>query len=64
MLLEPKDASDVQLQFSSQRDNGINSNERILELHKAGKSNMAIAKELGLGIGEVKLVIDLYKGLR
>lgn len=40
-----------------------NSNERILELHKAGKSNMAIAKELGLGIGEVKLVIDLFEGL-
>ena len=38
-----------------------NSNERILALHKAGKSNMAIAKELGLGIGEVKLVIDLFK---
>lgn len=41
-----------------------NSNERILELHKAGKSNMAIARELGLGIGEVKLVIDLYEGLK
>lgn len=41
-----------------------NNNERILELHAAGKSNMAIAKELGLGIGEVKLVIDLYEGLR
>lgn len=40
-----------------------NSNERILELHKAGKSNMAIAKELGLGIGEVKLVIDLFEGM-
>lgn len=40
-----------------------NSNERILGLHKAGKSNMAIARELGLGIGEVKLVIDLYEGL-
>lgn len=40
-----------------------NSNDRILELHKAGKSNMAIAKELGLGIGEVKLVIDLFEGL-
>ena len=63
-LLDTKDASDMQLQFSSQRDNGINSNERILELHKAGKSNMAIAKELGVGIGEVKLVIDLYKGIR
>ena len=27
-----------------------NNNARILELHKAGKSNMTIAKELGLGI--------------
>lgn len=42
---------------------GGNNNDRILEMHNAGKSNMAIAKELGLGIGEVKLVIDLYKGL-
>lgn len=42
---------------------GRNSNERILELHNAGKSNMAIAKELGLGIGEVKLVIDLFQGI-
>lgn len=42
---------------------GRNNNERILELHNAGKSNMAIAKELGLGIGEVKLVIDLFEGM-
>ena len=34
-------------------------NRRIIEMHKAGKSNMVIARELGLGIGEVKLVIDL-----
>lgn len=45
------------------KTSGRNSNERILELHKAGKSNMAIAKELGLGIGEVKLVIDLFEGI-
>lgn len=45
------------------RTGGRNSNERILELHKAGKSNMAIAKALGLGIGEVKLVIDLFEGI-
>ena len=31
----------------------------LIEMHKAGKSNMVIARELGLGIGEVKLVIDL-----
>ena len=39
---------------------GRNSNERILELYKQGKSKVAIAKELGLGVGEVKLVIDLF----
>lgn len=42
---------------------GKNNNERILELHAMGKSNVAIAKELGLGIGEVKLVIDLFEGM-
>ncbi len=36
-------------------------NERILALHGQGKSTVAIAKELGLGVGEVKLVIGLYK---
>ena len=51
-----------ELSFSSRSPGSRNSNDRILELHKEGKSNMAIAKELGLGIGEVKLVIDLFKG--
>ena len=40
---------------------GRNNNERILELYHQGKSKVAIARELGLGVGEVKLVIDLYK---
>ena len=39
-----------------------NNNEKILELNSIGKSNVEIAKELGLGIGEVKLVIDLFRG--
>ncbi len=56
-------ASKVDLHFAGGRDSGRNNNERILELHRSGKSNMAIAKELGLGIGEVKLVIDLFKGM-
>ena len=56
-------AASVDIQFDQGKDNGRNSNERILELHKAGKSNMAIAKELGLGLGEVKLVIDLFEGV-
>jgi len=37
----------------------VSQNRQIIEMHKAGKSNMVIARELGLGIGEVKLVIDL-----
>ncbi|MCD7726645.1 MAG: DUF6115 domain-containing protein [Clostridiales bacterium] len=58
-----EDAYGVNIRFAKDKDNSRNSNERILELHKAGKSNMAIAKELGLGLGEVKLVIDLFEGM-
>jgi len=55
------DTSGIEMMFASD-SNEANSNEQILMLHKAGKSNMAIARELGLGIGEVKLVIDLFEG--
>ncbi|MBQ8591474.1 MAG: hypothetical protein IJ485_01815 [Lachnospiraceae bacterium] len=57
------DKAEVDINFTADDDNGRNNNDRILALHKAGKSNMAIAKELGLGIGEVKLVIDLFEGM-
>lgn len=43
------------------KDTETNNNEQILNLYKQGKSTIAIARELGLGVGEVKLVIDLYK---
>ena len=39
-----------------------NNNDKILRLHKQGMSSVDIAKELGLGVGEVKLVINLFKG--
>lgn len=39
-----------------------NNNKKILDLHAGGMSNVDIAKELGIGIGEVKLVIDLFRG--
>ena len=39
-----------------------NHNDEILERHQAGMSDVEIAKELGLGLGEVKLDIGLYKG--
>lgn len=39
-----------------------NNNDRILRMYREGRSNVEIAKELGLGVGEVKLVINLFKG--
>lgn len=39
-----------------------NSNTQILALYSQGKSIMEISKLLGLGQGEVKLVINLFKG--
>lgn len=37
-----------------------NNNKAILDLYNNGKTNIEIAKTLGLGMGEVKLVIDLF----
>lgn len=51
---------EIEVQFDVANNGNLNNNEKILALHKAGKSNIAIAKELGLGMGEVKLVIDLF----
>ena len=44
--------------------NGLNSNSnsQILALYAQGRTVVEISKLLGLGQGEVKLVIDLYKG--
>ena len=40
---------------------GGNSNDRILALYRQGFDTVSIAKSLGLGVGEVKLVIDLFQ---
>lgn len=60
---DPVSAVATEVEVTLNADGKRNNNDRILEMHNAGKSNMAIAKELGLGIGEVKLVIDLFEGL-
>lgn len=39
-----------------------NSNDIILKMYRDGDNVINIAKQLGMGVGEVKLVIDLYKG--
>ena len=38
------------------------SNTEILKLYKKGNSILNIAKQMGIGQGEVKLIIDLYSG--
>lgn len=60
---DPASAVTTEVEVTLNADGKRNNNDRILEMHTAGRSNMAIAKELGLGIGEVKLVIDLFEGL-
>ncbi|WP_416389639.1 DUF6115 domain-containing protein [Roseburia intestinalis] len=35
---------------------------RILEMRKKGMQSVEIAKALGVGLGEVNLVLGLYKG--
>lgn len=39
----------------------LNHNQLILEKYKEGKSAIEIARELGLGVGEVRLVIGLFR---
>lgn len=56
MIMQPE------VHLTEEDDIGENSNGRILQLHKEGKTHMQIAKELGLGMGEIKLVVDLFEG--
>ena len=59
-LIQPENSPEIGFMGETVQE-GQNNNEKILEMHRQGKSTVAIARELGLGVGEVKLVIDLYK---
>lgn len=48
--------------LSADEDEAGNHNDRILELCRQGMTDVDIARQLGLGLGEVRLVIGLYKG--
>lgn len=60
------DDSIAENQAEENNDNYVkevdSSRDVILEMHKSGLSILEIAKNLGLGVGEVKLVVDLYQG--
>ena len=38
----------------------LSTNDKILKMHSEGKSVMEISKELGMGQGEVQLILGLY----
>lgn len=52
----------IQEEAKAAAEGDSNKNEMILTRHKNGMPDVEIARELGLGLGEVKLVIGLYKG--
>ena len=39
----------------------VNRNEKVRAMHRDGITNVEIAKSLGMGVGEVNLIIDLYE---
>ncbi len=55
-LSEHQDTTEEQ-----QKGEQLNHNQMILEKYKEGKSAIEIAKALGLGVGEVRLVIGLFR---
>ena len=57
--LDESIAEEENTEFEQQTDS---SREVILEMHKSGLSTLEIAKHLGLGLGAVKLVVELYQG--
>ncbi|MBE5940524.1 MAG: hypothetical protein E7266_09020 [Lachnospiraceae bacterium] len=68
---QPQDIDDMIADISGDsadepimKNDSVNNNQRILELYNKGLSNIEIAKELGLGIGEVKLVISLFNSTK
>ncbi len=47
---------------ASETEEEVNVRDEILRLYEEGRDSVAIAKKLGLGVGEVRLILGLYKG--
>lgn len=62
-VLTVEETSQAKAEDMQGTESVLNSNERILELYDQGMDKVDIARELGLGVGEVKLVIDLFKNI-
>lgn len=60
-VLEEAVLEQEELELEPQVEEQVNHNQLILEKYKEGKSAIEIARELGLGVGEVRLVIGLFR---
>ena len=60
--VDRKDVLEASVSANNNPDEDLNHNTQILSLHTQGATDVEIAKKLGLGLGEVKLVLGLYKG--
>ena len=63
--LVKKSAKNAEDRINTQADSlnkEYSNNERILQMNASGVSVKEIAKKLNMGVGEVRLVINLYKG--
>ena len=49
-----------EIDLSPELTEELSTNDRILKMHSEGKSVMEISKELGMGQGEVQLILGLY----
>ena len=57
-----EDSTGVKVNNRKNSKESANRNQQIIDLDKAGMSELEIAKDLNIGIGEVKLVLELFKG--
>lgn len=55
------DKKQQEVTVDEKEEEQINHNQMILERYRNGRSAIEIAKELGLGVGEVRLVIGLFR---
>ena len=61
---EPRELQEMKAprEWSDEHEERADHNESILALRDEGVPDVEIARQLGLGLGEVRLVIDLYRG--
>ena len=56
------DQQPEELMETPEEERTVNVKEQILERYRAGEELKDVARDLGLGFGEVKLIVELYKG--